>query len=66
MFKRNGVETRYIPLTIDLGTIQSINIEFERTSHWITSPLYSSKWTFKQVTIIDADRQARLVECSLD
>ena len=57
------METRYIPLKVDLGTIQRVNIEFERTGHWITSPLYSSKWAFTQVTVTDGDRQSRLVEC---
>ncbi len=57
---RNSVETRYIPMKSDLGSIQQVNIEFQRTDHWDLSLLYSSKWQFTRVIIVDADRQRRL------
>ncbi|CAF4034278.1 unnamed protein product [Rotaria sp. Silwood1] len=61
--KRNGIETRYIPLTTDLGMIQHVNVKFERAGHLISSLIYSSKWTFTNVTVIDGDRQISVTFC---
>ncbi|CAF1415739.1 unnamed protein product [Rotaria sordida] len=61
--KRSGIETRYIPLTTDLGTIQRVNVKFERAGHLISSLIYSSKWTFTNVTVIDGDRQTSVTFC---
>lgn len=60
------METRYIPLKTDLGTIQRVDILFERTDHWFSSLLYSDEWTFEHVVVTDGDRQIRSVEYSFN
>jgi hypothetical protein len=59
VFKRDSIETRFIPLTINIGEIIEVKIDFQKTKSWITSSWYSSTWTFSQVTVLDGDQQQR-------
>ena len=57
VFQRNSIETRFIPLTNDIGEITEVKIDFQKTKSWISSPLFSSLWSFTKVTILQGDRQ---------
>ncbi len=61
VFKRDSIETRFIPLTKDIGEVTDVRIDFEKTNSWIPSSWYpySPSWTFSKVTILDGDHQQR-------
>ena len=59
VFKSGSIETRFIPLTINIGEITEVQIDFKKTGNWITSSWYSSSWTFTKVTVLNGDQQQR-------
>ncbi|CAF2449643.1 unnamed protein product [Rotaria sp. Silwood2] len=56
-FKRGSVQTRLIPLTIDIGEVTDIDIDFKKTNNWFSSSWYSSSWTFTKATVLNGDQQ---------
>ncbi|CAF1167148.1 unnamed protein product [Adineta ricciae] len=63
-FKRGSTETRFIPLTVDIGEVTEVNIEFKKTQNWISSSWYSSTWLFTKATVFHADQQQSRAFCS--
>jgi pimeloyl-ACP methyl ester carboxylesterase len=56
-FKRGSVENRFIPLTVDIGDITKVDIEFKKTNNIISSSWYSSTWKFTKATVLNGDNQ---------
>jgi hypothetical protein len=61
ILKHDSIQTRFIPLTINIGEVIEVNIEFKKTENWISSSWYSSLWTFTRVTVLDGDQQQRYI-----
>ncbi len=59
VFKRDTIETRFIPLVTDIGEVKEVKIDFQKTNSWMTSSWYSSSWSFPKVTVFDGDEQQR-------
>ncbi len=59
VFKRDTIETRFIPLVTDIGEVKEVKIDFQKTNSWILSSWYSSSWSFPKVTVFDGDEQQR-------
>ncbi len=59
IFKRDSIETHFIPLTINIGELTEVKIDFQKTKSWILSSWYSSSWSFPKVTVFDGDEQQR-------
>jgi hypothetical protein len=59
VFKRDTIETRFIPLVTDIGEVKEVKIDFQKTKSWILSSWYSSSWSFPKVTVFDGDEQQR-------
>ena len=55
------METRFIPLTMDIGEVTEIQVDFEKTKNWISSSWYSSSWTFTKATVFNGDQQQGFV-----
>ncbi|CAF3344505.1 unnamed protein product [Rotaria sp. Silwood1] len=62
-FKRDSVQTRLIPLTIDIGEVTAVDIDFTKTTNWISSAWYSSSWKFTRATVLNGDQQKSRVFC---
>ena len=60
-FKRGVAQTRVIPLTVNIGQVTDVEIQFKKTSNWISSSWYSASWAFTKVTVLDGDQQQRSV-----
>lgn len=58
-FKRDSVEDRFIPLTMDIGEITKIDLDFKKTGNIISSSWYSSSWTFTRAIVLNGDNQQR-------
>jgi hypothetical protein len=58
-FKRGSVETRFIPLTIDIGQVTEVKIDFKKTGNLISSSWYSASWTFTKAVVLNGDQQDR-------
>ncbi|CAF3450558.1 unnamed protein product [Rotaria sp. Silwood1] len=56
-FKRGSVENRFIPLTVDIGEVRNIDLDFKKTNNIISSSWYSNSWTFTKATILNGDTQ---------
>ncbi|CAF3256548.1 unnamed protein product [Rotaria socialis] len=63
-FKRDSVQTRFIPLTTDIGEVTAVDIQFQKTTNWISSILYSASWKFTKATVMNADQQHSRIFCS--
>ncbi|CAF3787097.1 unnamed protein product [Adineta steineri] len=63
-FKRGSVETRFIPLTVNIGDITEINIDFKKTGNLISSTWYSSTWAFTKAVVLNGDQQQSRKFCS--
>jgi len=48
-------------LTINIGEVKEINIDFQKTGNWISSSWYSSTWTFTKATVLNGDQQQRYI-----
>lgn len=53
------MQTRFIPLTIDIGDVTEVKIDFKKTGNLISSSWYSSSWTFTKATVLNGDQQDR-------
>ncbi|CAF1347936.1 unnamed protein product [Rotaria sordida] len=62
-FKRDSVQTRLIPLKINIGEVIEIDINFQKTTNWISSSWYSPIWTFIKATVLNGDQQQSRVFC---
>ncbi|CAF1526212.1 unnamed protein product, partial [Rotaria sordida] len=62
-FKRGSVASRFIPLTVDIGEVTSIEVSFKKTTNLISSSWYSSSWTFTKAIILNGDNQNRQSFC---
>ncbi|CAF3144763.1 unnamed protein product [Rotaria sp. Silwood2] len=58
-FKRGSVENRFIPLTIDIGEVLNVDLNFKKTGNLISSSWYSSSWTFTKAIVLNGDNQNR-------
>ena len=58
-FAGGSVETRFVPLSVDIGEVQSIEIDFKKKANLATTLLYSPTWSFTKATIFNADNQDR-------
>jgi hypothetical protein len=56
-FTRNSVETRFIPLTVDIGEVQKIEVDFKKKANLLTTAIYSSTWKFVKAMVLDGDNQ---------
>jgi len=63
-FKRDSVETRFIPLTMDIGEVKNIEIDFKKKANLATTLLYSSSWSFTKATILNGDNQFSRTFCA--
>lgn len=64
-FKRGVARTRVIPLTVSIGQVTDVEIQFKKTANWISSAWYSASWTFTKATVLDGDQQQRSVSICL-
>lgn len=63
-FKRGSVETRFIPLTVDIGEVTEVKIDFKKTGNLISSSWYSASWTFTKAVVLNGDQQNSRTFCS--
>jgi hypothetical protein len=62
IFKHDSLETRFIPLTINIGELTEVKIDFQKTKSWILSSWHSSSWTFPKITVLNGDQQQRYID----
>lgn len=62
-FKRGSLESRFIPLTVDIGEITKFDLDFKKTNNIISSSLYSNSWSFTSAVILNGDNQNRRSFC---
>ena len=66
-FKRGASQTRVVQLTMNVGQVSDVEVQFKKTGNWISSSWYSATWNFTKATVLDGDQQQRCVSiCSLD
>jgi hypothetical protein len=65
-FTRDSVETRFIPLTVNIGEVTNIEVDFKKKASLITTILYSSSWTFTKATVLNGDNQNSRTFCASD
>lgn len=58
-FKRDSIETRFIPLTVNIGEVKQVEVDFKKKANLITTILYSSTWAFTKATVLNGDNQNR-------
>jgi hypothetical protein len=58
-FSRNSVETRFIPLTVNIGEVKQVDVDFKKKANLATTLFYASTWTFTKATVFDGDNQNR-------
>ncbi|CAF4350544.1 unnamed protein product, partial [Rotaria sp. Silwood2] len=63
-FTRNSLVTRFIPLTVNIGEVQQVEIDFKKKANLLTTLLYSPSWTFTKATVLDGDNQHSRVFCA--
>ncbi len=63
IFIHDSIQTRFIPLIINIGEVIEVNIEFKKTENWIISSWYSSLWKFNKITVLNGDQQQRYTFC---
>jgi hypothetical protein len=65
-FVRDSIETRFIPLTVDIGEVQQIEVDFKKKANIAVTFLYSASWAFTKATILNADNQNSRAFCAND
>ncbi|CAF0854104.1 unnamed protein product [Adineta steineri] len=65
-FKRDSTETRFIPLTVDIGEVKQIEVDFKKKASLVTTLLYSSSWAFTKAIVLNGDNQNSRTFCSND
>jgi len=65
-FTRDSVETRVIPLTINIGEVQQVEVDFKKKASLITTLMYSSSWSFTRATVFDGEKQNSRSFCVTD
>jgi hypothetical protein len=58
-FKRDSIETRFIPLTVNIGEVKQVEVDFKKKANLITSIMYSSTWAFTKAIVLNGDNQNR-------
>jgi hypothetical protein len=58
-FKRGSIQSRFIPLNINIGDVTAIEVDFKKTGNWISSSWYSASWSFTKATVLNGDKQER-------
>ncbi|CAF3462217.1 unnamed protein product [Rotaria sp. Silwood1] len=63
-FTRNSVVTRFIPLTVNIGEVKQVDVDFKKKANLLTTLLYSPSWKFTKATVLDADSQQSRTFCA--
>ncbi|CAF5170678.1 unnamed protein product, partial [Rotaria magnacalcarata] len=63
IFRSGSVETRLIPLPMDIGTVTSIELSFSKTTNLLLQLFNSASWKFTQAVVLDGDSRNRRTFC---
>ncbi|CAM4982006.1 unnamed protein product [Rotaria socialis] len=63
VFKSGSVETRLIPLAMDIGTVTSIGVSFSKTTNLLLQLFNSASWKFTNAVVLDGDNRNRRAFC---
>ncbi|CAF4714050.1 unnamed protein product, partial [Rotaria socialis] len=63
VFRSGSVETRLIPLTMDIGTVTSIDLSFSKTTNLLLQLFNSASWKFTKAVVLYGDNRNRRTFC---